>query len=206
MFRYDADETRDEPASPLSQNSAHATYLNLNSPSSLPPPDSQSVLTPPPAVDRGLKPKRKLSDSLSIASLTEPPSPQSGPSIDRTLKPVARGKNAENGDDCDQRGIRAAPSPIPPNSVNSRECLSDSAEQEQIYHFLPGSKKMQYLDLDLELGSSQFSPVESLPHSTVYKEVDFTKTLAFNITRKERNENLEKEMSREPGGTLTFKK
>lgn len=202
MFRYDPDETKDEPASPLSQNSTHATYLNLNSPNSL-LPETQTVLTSPPAVNRGLKPKRKLSDSLSIASVTEPSSPQSGPSIDRKLKPISSRKNPENCDESEQRKIRAAPSPIP--LINSHECLLDSGEQEQIYHFLPGNKKMQYLDLDLELGSStQFSPVESLPHSTVYKEVDFTKTLAFNITRND----LEKERNKEPGSSwaLTFSK
>lgn len=46
---------------------------------------------PPPVVNRGLKPKRKLSDTLSISSNTEPSSPRPAPSIDRKLKPVNSG-------------------------------------------------------------------------------------------------------------------
>lgn len=100
----------------------------------------------------------------------------------------------------EEKPIRAAPSPTPLG--RSQDSLLDCGDQEQIYHFLPGCKTMQYLDLDLELGSSQFSPTDSnsLPLKTVYKEVDFTKTLAFNITRN----NLEKE--RNEGGTMSFKK
>lgn len=66
----------------------------------------------------------------------------------------------------------------------------------QAYHYLPG--KMQYLDLDLESSSSNYSAGEakSLPvktqQDTVYKKVDFVKTMALNITKeireKERQE------------------
>lgn len=79
------------------------------------------------------------------------------------------------------------------------ECLMEPGDQEQIYHYLPGSKKIQYLDLDLDLGSSLCSPSDKTARSsseanTVYKEVDFTKTMAFNLTRN----NLEKERNKEP--------
>lgn len=77
----------------------------------------------------------------------------------------------------------------------------DPDDQEQIYHYLPGSKKIQYLDLDLDLGSSlcstsdkSFLPTRASEANTVYKEVDFTKTIAFNLTRN----NLEKERNKEP--------
>lgn len=43
---------------------------------------------PPPIVNRDLKPKRKLSDSLSISSNPEQPSPRLAPSVDRHLKPI----------------------------------------------------------------------------------------------------------------------
>lgn len=44
-------------------------------------------LMPPPTINRSLKPKRKLSDSLSVTSSTEPSSPRPAPSVDRTRKP-----------------------------------------------------------------------------------------------------------------------
>lgn len=44
---------------------------------------------PPPVVNRELKPKRKLSDSLSVSSNTEPSSPRAAPCVDRKLKPNA---------------------------------------------------------------------------------------------------------------------
>lgn len=75
----------------------------------------------------------------------------------------------------------------------------DPGDQEQIYHYLPGSKKIQYLDLDLELGGSLGTTSDKTRASeanTVYKEVDFTKTMAFNLTRN----NLEKERNKEPVG------
>lgn len=79
----------DEPASPLSQGSACATYLSPNSPffENALLSDNQGILMPPPVVNRGLKPRRKLSDSVSVTSNPEPSSPRSGPSIDRKLKP-----------------------------------------------------------------------------------------------------------------------
>jgi GRB2-associated-binding protein 1 len=73
----------------------------------------------------------------------------------------------------------------------------------QIYYyrqdnkFIPATRfqELQYLDLDLECcdaGSSvasttqtQKSPERVQPTSTVYKTVDFVKTVAFNRTRQE---------------------
>lgn len=43
---------------------------------------------PPPQINRNLKPKRKLSDSLSVASNTEPSSPRPAPTVDRSCKPA----------------------------------------------------------------------------------------------------------------------
>lgn len=98
------------------------------------------------------------------------------------------------------RRQRAAPSPTPPGQGRSMECLMDPGDQEQIYHYLPGSKKIQYLDLDLDLGATlcsssekSFAPAKSSEANTVYKQVDFTKTMAFNLTRN----NLEKERNKE---------
>jgi GRB2-associated-binding protein 1 len=73
----------------------------------------------------------------------------------------------------------------------------------QIYYyrqdnkFIPATRfqELQYLDLDLEscdAGSSAASTAQTLkspervqPTSTVYKTVDFVKTVAFNRTRQE---------------------
>lgn len=79
----------DEPTSPRSESSSVTSatqYSNLPSPHILPP----GGIPTPPAVDRGLKPRRKTSDS---AASNEPsPSPLSQhsvgpPSVDRKLKP-----------------------------------------------------------------------------------------------------------------------
>lgn len=82
MFRYDLDESQDEPASPHSQTSSTAPYSNLPSPLL-----TDQQLMPPPIVNRDLKPKRKLSDSHSISSNPESTSPRIAPSVDRKLKP-----------------------------------------------------------------------------------------------------------------------
>lgn len=98
-------------------------------------------------------------------------------------------------DDDPHKRIRAAPSPTPPNLGRSHDSLLTQTENEQFYQYLTG--KMQYLDLDLE-NSSSYSNATPKPlpvknqQDTVYKEVDFMKTQAFNITRylleKERQE------------------
>ena len=82
VFRYDGDDIVDEPASPLSQSSSTTADSNLPSPLL-----ADSQLMPPPVVNRDLKPKRKLSDSLSSSSNPEPSSPRNAPSVDRKLKP-----------------------------------------------------------------------------------------------------------------------
>ncbi|XP_050509898.1 GRB2-associated-binding protein 1 isoform X1 [Diabrotica virgifera virgifera] len=198
VFRYDLEEGQDEPPSPAHSHSSSApAYSNLPSPSL-----SVTQLMPPPMVNRELKPKRKLSDSHSISSNPEPPSPRSAPSVDRKLKPPTPLQEAHmrkhfNTEE-DQRKIRAAPSPTPPNLGRSHDSLLSQTEGEQVYHYLSG--KMQYLDLDLEGSSgSNFTGGNSTKttpakqqEDTVYKKVDFMKTQAFNITRnileKERQE------------------
>lgn len=196
IFKYDVDEGQDEPSSPAhSHSSSTAVYSNLPSPLYC---DGQ--LMPPPVVNRDLKPKRKLSDSHSISSNPEPPSPRIAPSVDRKLKPptplqeahMRKHFNVEE----DQRKVRAGPSPTPPSLGRSHDSLLSPNDNEQIYHFV--TSKMQYLDLDLQGTSSSFTSNSTKTVSTknqedtVYKEVDFMKTQAFNITRnileKERQE------------------
>ncbi|XP_074032240.1 daughter of sevenless isoform X2 [Leptinotarsa decemlineata] len=190
VFRYDLEDTQDAPPSPaLSHSSSTPAYSNLPSP-------SYTQLMAPPMVNRELKPKRKLSDSHSITSNPEPPSPRNAPSVDRKLKPptplqeahMRKNFNVEE----DQRKIRAAPSPTPPSLGRSHDSLLATPD-EQVYHYLTG--KMQYLDLDLEGSSLSNSTKTATPkpqEDTVYKKVDFMKTQAFNITRnileKERQE------------------
>ncbi|XP_063923250.1 protein daughter of sevenless-like [Zophobas morio] len=212
VFRYDGDDIVDEPASPLSQSSSTTAYSNLPSPLL-----ADSQLMPPPVVNRDLKPKRKLSDSLSSSSNPEPSSPRNAPSVDRKLKPPTPLQEAHNrkikaspimapsfdGSKCgpsptgsrkmedDTPKLRAAPSPTLQGLGRSHESLlSQNNQEEQIYHYLP--VKMQYIDLD-HCGPSNLSnnsnTIPSKSSSTVYKKVDFEKTEAFNLTRN----NLEKE-------------
>ncbi|XP_017784665.1 PREDICTED: GRB2-associated-binding protein 2 [Nicrophorus vespilloides] len=204
IFQY-GDDLVDEPASPISQNSSTTAYSNLPSPILLDTP-----LMPPPVVNRCLKPKRKLSDTRSIASSTaEPPSPRPAPCVDRKLKPTmtfgtmpCQRKAFEVEYDNVSRRHRAAPSPTPPSLGRSYESLVDY-DNEQIYHSFPDlnkSKILEYLDLDLDSKSNKHvrnakaEPLRSPGANTVYKKVDFMKTEAFNNTRneleKERNKNV----------------
>ncbi|CAG9762314.1 unnamed protein product [Ceutorhynchus assimilis] len=199
VFRYDLEATQEyEPSSPAhSHTSSTAAYSNLPSPALA----ESAQLMPPPTVNRELKPRRKLSDAPSTSSTTEPPSPRTqAPSVDRKLKPptplqeASRRKSFHLPDEDGARKIRAAPSPTPPG-------LMDNLYQNQGEVYLYISRKMQYLDLDLE-GTSSGGKTLSKPNEsdTVYKKVDFIKTEAFNITRN----NLEKERQ-EPVTTFVKK-
>lgn len=177
VFRYDMNDTQEEPASPHSQGSSTPAYSNLPSPLL-----TETQLMPPPIVHRELKPKRKLSDSLSISSMNEPPSPRGAPSVDRKLKPPTPLQEAHmrrNANLDDDRRMRGAPSPSPLSRGHSDENLSSPLECDYIV------SKMQYLDLDLDCKIPSSSSVNIIKNesSTVYKEVDFKKTHAFNITK-----------------------
>ncbi|XP_060532257.1 GRB2-associated-binding protein 1 [Cylas formicarius] len=202
VFRYDLEAMQAmEPSSPAhSHTSSNPAYSNLPSPSFI-----ETPLMPPPAINRELKPRRKLSDSHSTGSNPEPPSPRNAPSVDRKLKPPTplqeanMRKSFQKSDEEGTRKLRAAPSPVPPTFKTSVEDLYQN--QTESYHYIAG--KMQYLDLDLE-GSSSVNSTKTLPRAqesdTVYKKVDFMKTQAFNITRN----NLEKERQ-EPVTTFVKK-
>lgn len=188
VFQYDNIDIPDEPASPLSQSSSTAIHSNLPSP--LLPSDTQ--LMPPPQINRRLKPIRKLSDTVSITSSTEPSSPRLAPSVDRSCKPVINTQNTgmrkafESDSECTRRQ-RAAPSPTHQDNLYGNQ---------QMCTFL---SSIQYLDLDHS--NSQYGttpqktqPLRSPGATTVYKQVDFMKTQAFNFTRicveKERKESV----------------
>ncbi|XP_050307822.1 protein daughter of sevenless [Anthonomus grandis grandis] len=194
VFRYDLEAMQDlEPSSPAhSHSSSTPGYSNLPSPLL-----TESQLMLPPTVNRELKPKRKLSDTHSTSSNTEPPSPRTAaPSIDRKLKPTTPLQEAnmrkvfQVSDDDGTKRIRAAPSPTP----HSMTPLADDLQDGDVDVYLEINRKMQYLDLDLEGPPvPPASATKTLPKGnesdTVYKQVDFVKTEAFNITRN----NLEKD-------------
>ncbi|GLH13073.1 Protein daughter of sevenless [Gryllus bimaculatus] len=161
IFRYDFQHSQnntnilvtnelEEPVSPHSEGSGSITstnnviYSNLPSPLSIQSAsgviEGNSGLPTPPAVNRGLKPGRKLSDSTSVVS--SEPSPGGPftstlpPSVDRKLKPQRKYLEAPSvdlggpiqlssppacrvGTDGTRslRKTRAAPSPTPPSSV-----------------------------------------------------------------------------------------
>ncbi|XP_063239900.1 GRB2-associated-binding protein 2 [Bacillus rossius redtenbacheri] len=179
------------PPSPLSETSSAggAVYSNLPSPHA-------------PAVDRGLKPGRRTSDSASVTS--EPsPSPVPGPpSVDRKLKPLRRLGHASVAPDPIQlcrppegprslRRHRAAPSPTPlGRHSSSDDCSNDDNMYLNPVYGNTFQGGVQYLDLDL--GGAERSPTASAhsprtptPAATVYKTVDFVKTEAFKRTKRE---------------------
>ncbi|KAF5277604.1 hypothetical protein FQA39_LY06097 [Lamprigera yunnana] len=191
VFQYDNIEVGDEPASPLSQASSTTTAMYSNLPSPLLPTDTTQLM-PPPQINRSLKPKRKLSDSVSVTSSNEPSSPRPAPSVDRSCKPVINVQStgmrkAFESETEYNRRHRAAPSPTTPDNLYGNQ---------QMCTFL---SCIQYLDLDhsnSQYGTttSKSQPLRSPGATTVYKQVDFMKTQAFNFTRicveKERKESV----------------
>ncbi|XP_056639103.1 GRB2-associated-binding protein 1 [Diorhabda sublineata] len=187
VFQYEIEDQEEPPSPAHSHSSSAPTYSNLPSPSLS---VNQTML--PPTVNRELKPKRKSSDSHSVASNPEPSSPRNVPSVDRKLKPPTPLQEAHMRkpfhSEEEQRKHRAAPSPTPTplNIHRSHDSLLSQNDDEQMYHYLSG--KMQYLDLDLDGANSSFSGTSTVPttksqEDTVYKKVDFMKTEAFNLTR-----------------------
>ncbi|KAJ4451076.1 hypothetical protein ANN_02514 [Periplaneta americana] len=161
VFRYDFHDSSlgipqegasvvEEPISPrsdgsssLASSSTAAIYSNLPSPLTAQGTQSgtdlgQNNIPTPPAVNRGLKPRRKLSDSTSAVS--NEPSPVSPathllsgpfpPSVDRKLKPQMKQSEQEplplaappacrSGSENSRslKRTRAAPSPTPPSAT-----------------------------------------------------------------------------------------
>ncbi|GJQ75211.1 putative PH domain protein [Trypoxylus dichotomus] len=171
VFVYEMDDMSDVPPSPSSQNSS--VYYNLSSPFL---PDTQLIA--PPVVNRGLKPKRKLSDTLSVSSNPEPSSPRLAPSVDRKLKPTTTAlpklshvqsshgepqgnlRKMFNVDVDTIHKMRTRPSPIPTILRRSHDSLV--SDNEQVYLLstadsLQNYHKLEYLDLDLDNKTSQFS-------------------------------------------------
>ncbi|XP_047121000.1 protein daughter of sevenless isoform X2 [Schistocerca piceifrons] len=131
----------DEPPSPQSEGSCSGSVASSSTAaaySNLPSPSPLGQVPTPPAVDRGLKPGRKLSDTLSIASNElSPGAYPAPPSVDRKLKPNRRFKdiviavpetgvlNLASPPACrpvmdgsrSLRRTRAAPSPTPPSTT-----------------------------------------------------------------------------------------
>ncbi|XP_066998791.1 protein daughter of sevenless isoform X2 [Anabrus simplex] len=166
VFRYDFQpdsqllvasegQAGEEPTSPHSEGSSSlassttaAIYSNLPSPLSGQSAGAvvdgvQGSIPTPPAVNRGLKPGRKLSDSASIASnepspgspFTLPASVPYPPSVDRNLKPQRKFDSSQpeqgpiklasppacrigsDGNRSLRKTTRAAPSPTPPSTT-----------------------------------------------------------------------------------------
>lgn len=199
FFRYDfaVSLSGDEPNSPHSDASS-VHYSNVSSPLSA---------SNPPIVYRELKPGRKASDSVS-----NEPSPHQ-PNVDlthlRNLKPtppVSRPKD-------ENAPIKLGPppvgrselvthylerhSPISKTHTETSDLESRCSEFDENcsqdngrfpfsgFHSRNSTKhiEIQYLDLDLDSSDSGNPSSAEITRSTVYKEVDFVKTEAFNRTR-----------------------
>ncbi|XP_014262242.1 GRB2-associated-binding protein 1 [Cimex lectularius] len=208
VFRYDF-AYNDEPASPHSEASS-AQYSNVSSP---------LYSGNPPAVNRGLKPGRKTSESIS-----NEPSPLQ-PNVDlnllRNLKPSASARAKDDhvplklsapprrNDYSKNTRIHSGHSPtLLPFTENSDADTSPESHEQALENacfsaFAPMSirggkqKEIQYLDLDLDTLDST-NPSTSESSNTVYKEVDFVKTEAFNRTR----QRVEEERKNGPDNVL----
>uniref|UniRef100_A0A146ME69 Protein daughter of sevenless n=2 Tax=Lygus hesperus TaxID=30085 RepID=A0A146ME69_LYGHE len=201
VFNYDFAHnlSGDEPVSPNSEASSNAQYSNMSSPISS---------GHPPVVNRGLKPGRKTSESVS-----NEPSPQC-PNVDlnhlRNLKPVPTQRTKD-----DQAPLKLCAPPLRRPDYNSHnlrfhsthsptsKSYGDSIDMDSnldehdvvsydssrfslmsSLHRSPAKKKeIQYLDLDLDSSENGTHTSASEASLTVYKQVDFVKTEAFNRTR-----------------------
>lgn len=196
FFRYDfpVSLSGDDPNSPQSDvSSAH--YSNVSSP---------VYSANPPVVNRDLKPGRKPSDSVS-----NEPSPHQ-PNVDlnqlRNLKPLQSSRIKD-----ESVPIKLGPPPIGRSEFNnfhehhspSSRTYSETSdiegrcsELDEVSSHQDGSRfsalhsrgnskniEIQYLDLDLDSSDSGNPSSTEITRSTVYKEVDFVKTEAFNRTR-----------------------
>lgn len=148
----------DEPPSPQSEGSCSGSVASSSTAaaySNLPSPSPLGQVPTPPAVDRGLKPGRKLSDTLSIASNElSPGAYPAPPSVDRKLKPNRRFKdtvtavpetgvlNLASPPACrpvmdgsrSLRRTRAAPSPTPPSTAAAAPQLLNGQRQRSDYN------------------------------------------------------------------------
>ncbi|XP_075234904.1 daughter of sevenless [Lycorma delicatula] len=154
---------------------------------------------PPPSVDRALKPtpaaRKKHLQEHSDDNIASP--------LKLCPPPLSRVSVSSGGDYLSLRRHRAAPSPTPPvgnprrhsdtsepdlRTINNEVRFNDKRLYSATLHSYDSSKRwdeIQYLDLDLEGGGANTAASNSstLPAPTVYKTVDFIKTVAFNRTR-----------------------
>ncbi|XP_026287392.1 GRB2-associated-binding protein 1 [Frankliniella occidentalis] len=163
VFRYDFQQTDgqmpvnsvnvsglqdDEPTSPRSESSSVTSatqYSNLPSPHILP---SGGIPTPP-AVDRGLKPRRKTSDSAASNEPSPSPLSQHGvgpPSVDRKLKPrshtndtsflkLCAPPNKRQDGSRSLRKTRTGPSPTPPQPPGSAPSTLRNGPRTRAEHY-----------------------------------------------------------------------
>ncbi|XP_023210626.1 GRB2-associated-binding protein 1-like [Centruroides sculpturatus] len=191
--------------------SAMGTYANIpTSPSA----SLGSVGDIPPAVNRELKPKRKVSDAENqngILTLAPPPVSRFRPHV--TKRSFRKPRLASSSSSFSER-IGTTPPPIPgrghrrsehstsdddlASSGGSRRNSTNSEQEvKQMIPPAPQLKKeeIQYLDLDLDSDASvqsPRSPEKSSSASIVYKKIDFVKTKVFNEMRQNVEENYRK--------------
>uniref|UniRef100_A0A2R5L4S5 Putative pleckstrin similarity domain protein n=1 Tax=Ornithodoros turicata TaxID=34597 RepID=A0A2R5L4S5_9ACAR len=169
-----------------------ASYANL-----APSPGTPNLTSVPPAINRGLKP-RKASDSSAPTIFPLAPAPVAR---NRSLTSFTKTRLRNKGD--------TVVYPDEDSWSNASESRRNSANEEmshslQAIRYGTGKKKgeIQYLDLDLdaETGSAQSprSPERAATSATVYRTVDFLKTKAFNRTRQNVEESYRTHKDGEP--------
>uniref|UniRef100_A0A1E1X9R1 Putative pleckstrin similarity domain protein n=1 Tax=Amblyomma aureolatum TaxID=187763 RepID=A0A1E1X9R1_9ACAR len=175
------------------QASASGAYANVSSTS----PGTPSLAAVPPAINRGLKPRKASTEGTSPAGLLFPLAP---PPVNRNHNHPAltRPRQRSKGD------LLAPDEDSWSNASGSRR--NSTNDDLGIRQAGTGAKKkgeIQYLDLDLDSDpgptQSPRSPEQRTGGtSTVYRTVDFVKTKAFNTTRQDVEESYRSHKDGEP--------
>ncbi|KAL1427661.1 hypothetical protein MTO96_017350 [Rhipicephalus appendiculatus] len=175
------------------QQAPPGAYANLSSNS----PSTPNLAAVPPAINRGLKPRKASTEGTSPGGHVFPLAP---PPVNRNRSHTASGRPRQR-----SKGDLLAPDEDCWSNASSSRRNSTNDDPGIRQPSAGGKKKgeIQYLDLDLD---SDPAPAQS-PRSpeqrtggtgTVYRTVDFVKTKAFNTTRQDVEESYRSHKDGEP--------
>ncbi|XP_037506545.2 GRB2-associated-binding protein 1 [Rhipicephalus sanguineus] len=175
------------------QQAPPGAYANLSSNS----PSTPNLAAVPPAINRGLKPRKASTEGTSPGGHVFPLAP---PPVNRSRSHTTSGRPRQR-----SKGDLLAPDEdCWSNASSSRR--NSTNDDPGIRQPSAGAKKkgeIQYLDLDLDSdpapAQSPRSPEQRTGGtSTVYRTVDFVKTKAFNTTRQDVEESYRSHKDGEP--------
>ncbi|KAG0424287.1 hypothetical protein HPB47_028484 [Ixodes persulcatus] len=199
IFNYEyrpslMDAVQRDDVDALMQQPSSAPYANIST-----SPSTPNLTAVPPAINRGLKPRKASSDnstSLPVFPLAPPPVTRN---CNQTHTSFTRPRHRSKGD------LLAPEEDSWSNASSSRRNSTNEDPVTRQTGGVPKKKgEIQYLDLDLDSepggpAQSPRSPEQKATGSnTVYRTVDFLKTKAFNRTRQNVEESYRSHKDGEP--------